>query len=209
MKDYLFGKVQGRDRLATVSRTEWRPVAQAGDLQLGIIRNGTKGLGVFVDSPDSPELIAEVQLAPIVVRPDDRGYFLELFRWGQGLAQGPMVRDHWQVSAALSYPGTIKAFHYHLRQTDLWTPVRGQLQVMLYDLRVHSPSFGKRNTIYTGILRPWQIRIPPGVAHGYKVIGTEPALLVYATDHYYDPTDEGRLAWNDPDINYDWETQRK
>jgi dTDP-4-dehydrorhamnose 3,5-epimerase len=77
------------------------------------------------------------------------------------------------------------------------------------DLRAHSTTFGLRNTMYVGVLRPWQVLIPPGVAHGYKVIGAEEALLVYMTDRLYDPTDEGRIAYNDPSINYDWETQRK
>ena len=31
------------------------------------------------------------------------------------------------VSAALNYPGTIKAFHFHLHQTDCWTPVHGHV----------------------------------------------------------------------------------
>lgn len=50
---------------------------------------------------------------------------------------------------------------------------------------------------------------PTGVAHGYKVIGSQGAWLVYLTDRFYDPRDEGRIAYNDPGINYDWETQRK
>jgi dTDP-4-dehydrorhamnose 3,5-epimerase len=41
------------------------------------------------------------------------------------------------------------------------------------------------------------------------VIGAEEALLVYMTDRLYNPADEGRIAYNDPSINYDWETQRK
>ena len=75
-----------------------------------------------------------------------------------------------QVSAAFSYPGTIKAFHFHQYQTDLWVPA-GMFQVALVDLRADSPTFGVKNTIYVGALRPWQILIPPGVGHGYKVIG--------------------------------------
>ena len=58
-------------------------------------------------------------------------------------------------------------------------------------------------------MRPWQLLIPPGVAHGYKVIGNDDSLLVYLTDRFYNPQDEGRIAYNDPSINYDWETQRK
>ncbi|MBS1859995.1 MAG: dTDP-4-dehydrorhamnose 3,5-epimerase family protein, partial [Acidobacteria bacterium] len=57
--------------------------------------------------------------------------------------------------------------------------------------------------------RPWQLLIPPGVAHGYKVIGGEDAMLVYLTDRFYNPDDEGRIPYDDPGINYDWETQRK
>ena len=55
-------------------------------------------------------------------------------------------------------------------------------QVALVDLRAGSRTFGWRNTLYVGRLRPWQMLIPPGVAHGYKVIGGQEALLVYLTD---------------------------
>ena len=63
--------------------------------------------------------------------------------------------------------------------------------------------------MYVGALRPWHMLIPPGVAHGYKVIGDDEALLVYMTDRFYNPQDEGRIPYNDPSINYDWETQHK
>lgn len=82
-------------------------------------------------------------------------------------------------------------------------------QFALADLRRGSPTFGKRNTLYCGSLRPWQILIPPGVAHGYKVIGDSPGLLVYATDHFYNPKDEGRIAYDHAALSYDWETQHK
>ncbi|MGE5644779.1 MAG: dTDP-4-dehydrorhamnose 3,5-epimerase family protein [Acidobacteriota bacterium] len=166
------------------------------------------GIGKVIQGPDSAELIEGVRVRPYVLWPDDRGYFLEVLRAGQDLvADFPPAET--QVSAALSYPGTIKAFHFHRHQTDCWTPAAGMLQVALADLRRHSPTFGRKNTLYVGALRPWQITIPPGVAHGYKVIGSGPALLVYATSRFYDPADEGRIPHDDPKINYDWETQYK
>ncbi len=167
-----------------------------------------KGIGKVIQSPDSPDLIAGVRITPNPIFPDDRGYFLEVMRSGRELV-ADFPAGSTQVSAALSYPGTIKAFHYHLRQRDCWTPATGMFQVALVDLREGSPTFGARNTLYAGSLRPWQILVPAGVAHGYKVIGTDPAVLVYITDRFYDPSDEGRLAFNDPRINYDWETQHK
>ena len=168
----------------------------------------TKGIGSLITAPNSNKLIAGVRLQPLTLWPDDRGYFLEVQRIGHGLAAHfPPATS--QVSTALNYPGTIKAFHYHVHQTDCWTPAMGQFQVALVDLRDGSPTYGERNTIYAGVLRPWQILIPPGVAHGYKIIGRDPAMLIYMTDRFYNPADEGRIPYNEPGINYDWETQHK
>ncbi len=167
-----------------------------------------RGIGKVILKPDSPDLISGVRVQPIALWPDDRGYFLEVARFGQGLV------DHFpaattQVSAALTYPGAIKAFHLHKHQTDVWAVVQGLFQVALADLRPASPTYGVKNTFYIGQLRSWQLMIPPGVAHGYKVIGTTPAMLVYLTDRLYNPKDEGRIPHNSPGIDYDWELQHK
>lgn len=184
-----------------------RRIASSENLELAAPQN-EKGLGSLIVTADSPELIAGVRILPFPIYPDDRGYFLEVQRMGRGLA-ADFPAETTQISAALNFPGTVKAFHFHLRQTDLWTPAKGMMQVALADLRLGSSTFGKRNTFYVGQLRPWQLLIPPGVAHGYKVIGTEEALLVYLTNRFYDPRDEGRLPHDDPGIAYDWETQKK
>jgi dTDP-4-dehydrorhamnose 3,5-epimerase len=167
-----------------------------------------KGIGDIILSPDSAKLIAGVVCAPFPVWPDDRGYFLEVQRIGVGIA-GHFPKETTQISAAINYPGIIKAFHFHRHQTDCWTPANGMFQVVLIDVRPESSTFGRRNTLYIGQLRPWQIIIPPGVAHGYKVVGTGPATLIYATDRFYNPSDEGRIPHNDARLNYDWELQHK
>ena len=167
-----------------------------------------KGIGQVILKPDSDQLIPGVKVFPVPLWPDDRGYFLEVARLGQGpVAEFPAATT--QVSTALSYPGTIKAFHIHKHQTDCWLAAAGMFQVALVDLREGSPTYGLRNSLYVGVLRPWQIIIPPGVAHGYKVIGGDPGVLVYLTNRLYDPTDEGRIPHNDAAINYDWELQHK
>jgi dTDP-4-dehydrorhamnose 3,5-epimerase len=187
--------------------TAGRALASFGDLHLEV-PECAKGIGAVIGAADSPHLISGVRVQRLPLHPDDRGYFLEVQRLGQGLAaEFPAATS--QVSAALSYAGTVKAFHYHLHQTDCWTPVMGMFQVALVDLRKGSPTFGLRNTMYLGALRPWQVLIPPGVGHGYKVIGSGDALLVYMTDRFYNPQDEGRIPYNDPSIHYDWETQKK
>jgi len=166
------------------------------------------GIGCILRASDSPDRIDGVEIRPYDLWPDDRGYFLEVTRLRQGLA-ADFPPETTQVSAALSYPGTIKAFHFHRLQTDLWVPAQGMFQVALVDMRPDSPTYGVKNTMYVGSLKPWQIRIPPGVGHGYKVVGENPAFLVYVTDCLYNPKDEGRIAYDDSAIAYDWETQHK
>lgn len=166
------------------------------------------GIGQVIRTPEAQGLIEGVKIKAYDVWPDDRGYFLEVARMGQGLpADFPAATT--QVSAAVSYPGTKKAFHFHRHQTDLWVPATGMFQVALVDLRADSPTFGRKNTMYVGAMKPWQILIPPGVGHGYKVIGEASGMLIYMTNRLYDPSDEGRIPYNDPSIAYDWETQHK
>ncbi|HMD71696.1 MAG TPA: dTDP-4-dehydrorhamnose 3,5-epimerase family protein [Bryobacteraceae bacterium] len=191
----------------TFKQPAGRRLASLPDLELAV-PECPSGIGSVISSLASKDVIAGVDLSLFSIYPDDRGYFLEVQRMGTGPA-GSFPAATTQVSASLSYPGSIKAFHYHRHQTDFWTPVKGLLQVVLVDLRLRSTTFGARNTLYVGGLRPWQILIPPGVAHGYKVIGREDSMLVYLTDRFYDPRDEGRIPYDDASIQYDWETQWK
>lgn len=171
-------------------------------------RRPRRDIGRVIVKSGEDGLIAGVEVEPATLYPDDRGCFAELFRFGQpGIARDFTAPI--QVSTALSHPGAIKAVHFHRHQTDLWAPVAGMLQVALFDLRPEAATHGQVNTLYIGEWRPWKLRIPPGVGHGYKVIGRAAAQLVYATNRFYDPTDEGRIAYNDPGLNYDWEYQYK
>ena len=114
------------------------------------------GIGDVILQPDSDKLIAGVRIQSLTLWPDDRGYFLELLRSGQSLVAN-FPANSTQVSAALSYPGTKKAFHFHQVQTDCWTPVSGMFQFVLVDLRQGSSTYGRRNTLYCGTLRLWQV----------------------------------------------------
>jgi dTDP-4-dehydrorhamnose 3,5-epimerase len=187
------------------------PLGTRNGIEMAIARRTAKTLGKIIAKPNSPDLIEGIRIEPLQIYPDDRGFFCELARLGTGLAS-KMVPDEQrkiQVSLTLTYPGTIKAIHYHSEQTDLWAPVSGMVQVFLYDLRRHSSTFGAINTIFAGRFQPWEILIPPGVAHGYKALGVDPIQLIYFTDRHYNPADELRLPYDHPDIAYDWEIQHK
>lgn len=135
--------------------------------------------------------------------PDDRGFFQEILR-----DDDQLLRKFGQASLSMSYPGVIKAFHYHERQDDLWFFPVGSAQVVLYDGRRESPSYQKTQVLYPGEDNPQLIVIPVGVVHGYRVLGNTPLMIVYFTTESYNPEnpDEKRLAWDDPTIGFDWTT---
>jgi dTDP-4-dehydrorhamnose 3,5-epimerase len=186
------------------------PIGERNGLRMSLVKRQAKNIGTIIQEACSASLISGVEIETGSIHPDDRGFFAELFRVGATpLTKGLQRLNTLQFSAALSYPGIIKALHYHFEQTDYWAPVCGMFQVVLCDLREGSETHGLVNTLYVGALRPWRLKIPPGVGHGYKVIGQESAVLAYLTDRFYDPQDEGRLEYNHPYLNYDWELQHK
>jgi dTDP-4-dehydrorhamnose 3,5-epimerase len=176
-------------------------------MRLVIVPRSQPDCGDVISNPQAPQLIQGVEIEPLTQHPDDRGLFAELFRFGEpgmGRDFDPAKGSHIQVSFTISYAGVIKAIHYHFEQTDLWAPLAGMFQVILCDLRETSATCGRVNTLFIGTQRPWKLRIPAGVGHGYKVVGPDSGMLVYATDRTYNPQDEKRIPFDDPGINYDW-----
>lgn len=151
-------------------------------------------------------MIQGVQVKKLLRHPDDRGFFMEILRDDENLLQ-----RFGQASMSKSYPGVIKAFHYHKRQDDIWFFPVGNAQVVLYDMREDSATKGETSVLYLGEDNPQIVVIPAGVAHGYRVLGNEPAVIVYFTTESYDPKnpDEYRIDWDDPAIGFDWTTKNR
>ena len=151
-------------------------------------------------------MIKDVFVKKLVKHTDDRGFFVEILR-----DDDKLLKKFGQSSMSMSYPGVIKAFHYHKIQDDLWFFPSGNAQVVLHDMRENSETKGETNVFYMGENNPILLYIPVGVAHGYRVLGNTPAAIVYFTTESYDPKapDEFRIDWNDPAIGFSWETKNR
>jgi dTDP-4-dehydrorhamnose 3,5-epimerase len=150
--------------------------------------------------------IHDVVIKKLVTHSDDRGYFREILRDDDNL----MARFG-QTSFTKTYPGVIKAFHWHKHQDDLWYVAAGMARVVLYDQRTDSPTHGETQVIYAGEDNPVLILIPAAIAHGYQVIGVKPVLLFYHSTRSYNPDDpdEERIPFNDPAIGFDWSIKNR
>ncbi|MFQ5706451.1 MAG: dTDP-4-dehydrorhamnose 3,5-epimerase family protein [bacterium] len=145
-------------------------------------------------------MIKDVEIKELVTHPDERGFFREIIRvtdafFGEGFGQ---------FSHSLMYPGVAKAWHIHKTQVDWWYVPVGNLKAVLHDRRVDSPTRGVTEEYFLGENFPARVlKIPPGVAHGAKVLG-DVTHLFYITSKTYDPAEEGRIGHDDPEIGYDW-----
>lgn len=150
-----------------------------------------KQLTVHKDIPDREDDILEPGFLMEVLRDDDD----LLTRFGQ-------------TTFTVAYKDTIKAFHWHKKQDDLWFIASGKAVIVLHDLREDSDTFGETQVIQAGADDYKLILIPIGVAHGYKVVSEEPLLLFYHTTESYslDFPDEERIPWDDSEIGFDWES---
>lgn len=144
-------------------------------------------------------MIEGVKIKQLTTHLTQDGYFREIVR-----DEDTMLEHFGQSSISLAHPGFIKAFHSHKKQDDLWYIVSGQVRAVLYDTRENSPTYKQVQEIVMGEDNPQIVFIPKGVAHGYQVLGNRSALLLYYTTQHYDPSDEYRIAFDDPQIGFDW-----
>jgi dTDP-4-dehydrorhamnose 3,5-epimerase-like enzyme len=144
--------------------------------------------------------IAGVEVLPLTFHQDDGGNFAELFRLDAGEVTGlqaPFTAQ--QISMSVLVPGTIKAYHLHYKQDDLWfVPPAHRLLVNLHDLREESPTVDLHQRLVLGAGSAKLLRIPAGVAHGAANLYTTDMFLFYATSEKFSTTepDEHRLPWD-------------
>jgi dTDP-4-dehydrorhamnose 3,5-epimerase len=74
------------------------------------------------------------------------------------------------------------------------------------DLRRSSPTFGKWHGERLSGENKRMLWIPAGCAHGFVVL-SDTAHVLYKSSAYYAPQCERTIAWNDPDLNVNWELQ--
>jgi len=149
----------------------------------------------------SGALIDGVEIRGAKVLPDERGRLGEIMR-----ADDPWFEKFGQVYFTTTYPGVVKAWHWHEKQTDHFYVVRGMVKIALHDRRQDSPTRGVVNEVCLGEHCPGLLRIPPGVEHGWMCVSEQEAYIVNVVSEMYNYTepDEQRTDPHENDIPYDW-----
>jgi len=136
--------------------------------------------------------------------PDPRGFFLETYHQTKFAELG--VTDHFvQDNHSCSAKGVLRGLHYQLRrpQAKLCRVIEGEVLDVVVDIRIGSPYFSQSVSTVLSAQNHNQIYVPMGFAHGFLVL-SDSAHFLYKCSDFYDPADEGGVAWNDPDLNIAW-----
>jgi dTDP-4-dehydrorhamnose 3,5-epimerase len=146
-------------------------------------------------------MIKGVQIKNLRVIPDERGHLMEILRCDDSLFE-----KFGQVYVTTTYPGVVKAWHFHKLQDDNVSVVKGMLKLALYDDRKDSSTRGEVNEFFMGEHNPILVHIPKHVYHGWKCISEEEAYVVNCPSEPYNRNnpDEHRLPWDTDKIPYDW-----
>jgi len=149
----------------------------------------------------SAERIHGVQVKPLRTIPDERGWLMEILRRDET----DLLPRFGQVYVSATYPGVVKAWHFHKRQIDNFACVAGMVKLVLVDTREDSPTSGAVNEFFLGTHNPLLVQVPNLVYHGWKCISTEASLVVNVPTEPYDRAtpDEYRLAPHGT-LPYDW-----
>ena len=134
--------------------------------------------------------------------PDERGRVMEILR-----SDDEVFEKFGQCYLTTAYPGVVKAWHYHEKQTDHLVAAHGMVKIVLYDAREGSPTYRQVDEFFAGEHHPILIKVPPLVYHGFKCIGEHEAIVMnIPTEVYeYDTPDEHRVAPHDKSVPYSWE----
>lgn len=144
--------------------------------------------------------IHDVRTRALRMIPDERGFLLEMLR-----ADDELFTKFGQAYVSATYPGVVKAWHYHKTQVDHFVCVAGMIKLVLVDTREGSPTRGAVNEFFLGTQNPTLVQVPNLVYHGWKCISDEMSLVVNVPTepyHYTEP-DEFRLEPHGT-LPYDW-----
>lgn len=141
-----------------------------------------------------------------ILRPDDRGVFLESFK--SSVFSGAVGRslDLAQMNISVSRGGTVRGVHFAdvpPGQAKYVQCFDGRILDVVVDIRVGSPTFGQWDAVELDSERRQGLFIEEGLGHAFCAL-SDVATVGYVCSEGYAPTREHGVHPLDPAIGIDW-----
>lgn len=145
----------------------------------------------------------------IIVEPDcfrdERGFFLETYRYNDYAANG-IACTFVQDNHSQSRQGVLRGLHYQDMTTPMAKLVRcphGAILDVAVDLRFGSPTFGRWVAVELSGENARQLFVPVGFGHGFLTLSPV-AEVQYKCSGYYNQVAEGAVRWDDAELGITW-----
>ena len=144
-------------------------------------------------------MIEGVLIHPLKKICDERGMIMHMLR-----RDDPHFESFGEIYFSAAYPGVIKGWHEHKKQTQFYCVVVGMIKLVMYDNRKTSPTYKKLMECFVGENNFKLVRIPTGVINGYKVLGDETAIIANCSTLPHDPSEMVRYNPHGDTVPYQW-----
>lgn len=149
-------------------------------------------------------MIEGVKVVPLKKIPDERGMIMHMLR-----CNDPHFEKFGEIYFSVAYPGVIKGWHLHTKQTQFYAVIQGMIKLVLFDERKDSKTKGELMELFTGEDNYQLVRIPFGVVNGYKTIGVKPAIVANCATIPHEPNEMLRYDPFKSHIKYDWSLKHR
>lgn len=136
---------------------------------------------------------------------DERGFFLEAYHETRYREQAGIKETFVQDNHSRSSKGVLRGLHFQKTkpQGKLVRVSQGEVFDVVVDINPLSNTYKQWVGATLSASNHLQLYVPPGYAHGFLVI-SDTAEFQYKCTDFYDPSDEGCVRWNDPEIGIEW-----
>lgn len=151
------------------------------------------------------QIIPEVILIKPKTFEDDRGFFLESYKYSDFSKNGifeKFVQDNYSKSSK----GVLRGLHFQKEpkaQAKIVRCVRGKILDVAVDIRRNSPTYGKYVSAVLSSTNKHMFYIPVGFAHGFLTLEND-THIEYKCSEEYSPENDSGIIWNDKSININW-----
>jgi dTDP-4-dehydrorhamnose 3,5-epimerase len=151
---------------------------------------------VTTTGAETAPLIDGVTFREIPTHSDERGSIQELYNPAWNWHADPLVYAY----CFMIRPGMVKGWNLHKLHEDRYCILQGEMEVILYDVRDDSPTFGKISRVVLSEYNRRLMNVPKFVWHADRNIGTKDCIAVNFPTLPYDHAnpDKYRLPLDTP-----------
>ena len=116
----------------------------------------------------------------------------------------PHFKKFGEIYFSKTLPGVIKGWKLHKEIFQHMVVPEGKIQIVLYDARKDSGTFGKTQSIQFGEDNYSMVIVPPNVWYSFKAISNTPAFIANCTTAPHDPKESTTLPLDSNEIPFRW-----